>query len=118
MSPPLALFIAVVLVFGFVFSTAMLVISLGNRGAVPKSVLSFLRRAAGGQELVAEGQKWWVVILFGGMSIAIINLQSSYLDASRARRVLGWEPRISFAAGIERTVEWFRAATTGTRTER
>ena len=30
------------------------------------------------------------------------------LDASRARRVLGWEPRVPFAEGLRRTVEWSR----------
>ena len=32
------------------------------------------------------------------------------LDASRARRVLGWEPRVSFAEGLARTVAWSREA--------
>ena len=33
-----------------------------------------------------------------------------YLDASRAKRVLAWEPRTSFAQGLERTVAWSREA--------
>ena len=32
-------------------------------------------------------------------------------DISRARELLGWEPRVALRAGLERTVEWFRAAT-------
>ena len=33
-----------------------------------------------------------------------------YLDASKAKRVLGWQPRVSFAEGLRRTVEAFRRA--------
>jgi len=36
------------------------------------------------------------------------EIQRIYLDASRARRVLGWEPRVEFAEGLRRTVEWTR----------
>ncbi len=37
------------------------------------------------------------------------EVQRIYLDASRARRVLGWEPRVKFTEGLRRTVEWSRA---------
>jgi UDP-glucose 4-epimerase len=37
------------------------------------------------------------------------EIQRIYLDASRARAVLGWEPRVPFAEGLARTVEWSRA---------
>ena len=37
------------------------------------------------------------------------EIQRIYLDASRAKRVLGWTPRVSFAEGLRRTVEWTRA---------
>jgi UDP-glucose 4-epimerase len=30
------------------------------------------------------------------------------LDATRARRVLGWEPRVPFEEGLRRTLEWYR----------
>jgi UDP-glucose 4-epimerase len=36
------------------------------------------------------------------------EIQRIYLDASRAKRVLGWEPRVSFHEGLRRTVEWTR----------
>jgi UDP-glucose 4-epimerase len=36
------------------------------------------------------------------------EVQRIYLDASRAREVLGWTPRTSFRAGLEQTVEWSR----------
>lgn len=35
------------------------------------------------------------------------ELERSCLDASRAKKELGWEPRIDFAEGIERTCRWF-----------
>ena len=38
------------------------------------------------------------------------EIQRIYLDASRARQVLGWEPRVSFSEGLRRTVEWTRAS--------
>jgi len=38
------------------------------------------------------------------------EVQRIFLDASRARRVLGWQPRTAFREGLERTVEWTRAA--------
>lgn len=37
------------------------------------------------------------------------EVQRIYLDASRAKRVLGWEPKVSFTDGLRRTVEWTRA---------
>ncbi len=36
------------------------------------------------------------------------EVQRIYLDASRAKRVLGWEPRVDFREGLRRTVEYFR----------
>jgi UDP-glucose 4-epimerase len=37
------------------------------------------------------------------------EVQRIYLDASRAKRVLGWEPNVGFTEGLRRTVEWTRA---------
>jgi dTDP-glucose 4,6-dehydratase len=31
-------------------------------------------------------------------------------DISRAREVLGWEPRVAAREGLKRTVEWFAAS--------
>jgi UDP-glucose 4-epimerase len=52
-----------------------------------------------------------------GVDIAAVHLpprpgevQRIYLDATRARQVLGWEPRVTFAEGLRRTVEWSRAS--------
>jgi UDP-glucose 4-epimerase len=41
------------------------------------------------------------------------EVQRNYLDASRAREVLGWQPRVTFRAGLERTVEWTRQSGRG-----
>ncbi len=38
------------------------------------------------------------------------EVQRIFLDATRARRVLGWQPRTPFREGLERTVEWTREA--------
>jgi UDP-glucose 4-epimerase len=36
------------------------------------------------------------------------EVQRIYLDASRAKRVLGWEPKVAFTDGLRQTVEWSR----------
>jgi len=38
-----------------------------------------------------------------------IDIGSYFGDSSKAKRVMGWEPAISFAEGIARTLEFFRA---------
>jgi CDP-glucose 4,6-dehydratase len=35
------------------------------------------------------------------------EIRDQYLDASKARRVLGWRPRFSLEAGLARTVRWY-----------
>jgi nucleoside-diphosphate-sugar epimerase len=35
-------------------------------------------------------------------------VQRIFLDASRAKRVLGWMPKVAFTEGLRRTVEWSR----------
>jgi UDP-glucose 4-epimerase len=39
-------------------------------------------------------------------------IQRIWLDASRARDVLGWAPRVAFRDGLQRTVEWSRLSLT------
>jgi UDP-glucose 4-epimerase len=36
------------------------------------------------------------------------EVQRIYLDASRAKQVLGWAPEVAFPEGLRRTVEWSR----------
>ncbi len=38
------------------------------------------------------------------------EVQRIYLDASRAKQVLGWEPKVGFREGLARTVEWSRTS--------
>jgi UDP-glucose 4-epimerase len=38
------------------------------------------------------------------------DLRKSCLDISRAKRVLGWQPKVPLADGVARTVEFFREA--------
>ncbi len=37
------------------------------------------------------------------------EVQRIYLDATRARDVLGWQPKVTFAEGLRRTVDWASA---------
>jgi UDP-glucose 4-epimerase len=38
------------------------------------------------------------------------EIQRIYLDATRAKQVLGWGPRVEFSEGLRRTVEWSKRA--------
>jgi UDP-glucose 4-epimerase len=38
------------------------------------------------------------------------EIQRIYLDATRARQVLGWQPTVEFREGLRRTVEWTRGS--------
>jgi UDP-glucose 4-epimerase len=44
------------------------------------------------------------------------EIQRIYLDASRARQVLGWRPSVPFSDGLRRTVEWARQVEVGPAT--
>jgi len=35
-------------------------------------------------------------------------VQRIYLDASRAKSVLGWTPEVPFEEGLKRTVAWYQ----------
>ncbi len=37
------------------------------------------------------------------------DMKSTWADVGKARRLLGWEPRISLEEGLEKTVEWYLA---------
>jgi CDP-glucose 4,6-dehydratase len=37
------------------------------------------------------------------------EIERQYLDASKARRVLGWRPRFDLEEGLRRTIAWYRA---------
>jgi nucleoside-diphosphate-sugar epimerase len=39
------------------------------------------------------------------------DVKDSQADISKARRLLGYEPHISFEDGLKRTIEWYRAET-------
>jgi CDP-glucose 4,6-dehydratase len=42
------------------------------------------------------------------LGAATHEIQDQFLAADKARRVLGWAPRLGFADGMERTVSWYR----------
>lgn len=37
------------------------------------------------------------------------EIREQYLDSSRAKKVLGWEPRVALDLGLKRTIDWYRA---------
>jgi len=41
------------------------------------------------------------------------DVRDSQADIAKARRILGYEPVVSFEEGLRRTVEWYRTATAG-----
>ena len=43
------------------------------------------------------------------------DVRHSMADVSAARELLGWQPEIDFRDGLERTVEWYRAALSASR---
>jgi CDP-glucose 4,6-dehydratase len=36
------------------------------------------------------------------------EIRSQYLDASKARRLLGWRPRFNLDEGLAETIAWYR----------
>ena len=36
------------------------------------------------------------------------EIHDQFLDASRARELLGWKARVQLADGLARTVDWYR----------
>ncbi|MGQ0804467.1 MAG: NAD-dependent epimerase/dehydratase family protein [Actinomycetota bacterium] len=42
------------------------------------------------------------------LNAAVGEIKDQYLDAGKARRVLGWEAGVSLDDGLARTVEWYR----------
>ncbi|MEW6336977.1 MAG: NAD-dependent epimerase/dehydratase family protein [Acidobacteriota bacterium] len=43
------------------------------------------------------------------LGTAVGEIRSQYLSAEKARRVLGWEPRIDLDRGLRETIDWYRA---------
>jgi CDP-glucose 4,6-dehydratase len=41
-------------------------------------------------------------------NIASSEIREQYLDASKARTMLGWEPKYAMEQAIEETVAWYR----------
>jgi UDP-glucose 4-epimerase len=44
------------------------------------------------------------------------DVRDSQADISKARRVLGYEPTVSFEEGLRRTVEWYRTSSAAATT--
>lgn len=41
------------------------------------------------------------------------EIVDQYLDATRARKLLGWAPRVALDEGLSRTIDWYRRALAG-----
>jgi CDP-glucose 4,6-dehydratase len=41
-------------------------------------------------------------------NIASAEIRAQYLDAGKARRLLGWQPSFGFEEGLRRTIDWYR----------
>lgn len=42
------------------------------------------------------------------LNSAHAEIKDQYLDSSKARRVLGWQPKVQLKEGLERTAAWYR----------
>ncbi len=42
------------------------------------------------------------------LNSALAEIKDQYLDSSKARRILGWQPKVQLQEGLERTVAWYR----------
>jgi CDP-glucose 4,6-dehydratase len=69
-----------------------------GRGYSVIEIVDRLRRLAGREDLEP-------VVLGSARS----EIQSQFLDATRAERVLGWRPSIDLETGLSRTVAWYSA---------
>lgn len=47
-------------------------------------------------------------IQIGALPYRPTEIWRMYADSTRAREILGWEPRVSLEEGLKRTIEWFR----------
>ena len=71
------------------------------------------------QEMTILEFAWKVLELTGGQSeILFVQPEDERTrddpmvrqpDITRARQVLGWEPKVSLEEGLERTIEWFKS---------
>lgn len=74
------------------------VFNIGTGREVPTSQIYLLLQKATGKETLP--------LLPGGPRPG--DLARSALDVTRAKEILGWEPRVSLEEGLARTVEYFR----------
>ncbi len=63
-----------------------------------REVVEEMARAAGGADLAPE----W------GPGVPSGEIADQYLDSTKLRELTGWAPRVDLAAGLGRTLEWYR----------
>jgi UDP-glucose 4-epimerase len=59
--------------------------------------------------MIAELTQTTSVIEIGALPYRPTEIWRMYADATRARTILGWTPRVSLRDGLKITVDWFRA---------
>jgi nucleoside-diphosphate-sugar epimerase len=64
------------------------------------SVLEMVERI-----LAASGKTWLVPKI---LNEATAEIPAQHLDWSKAKRVLGWQPRYALEQALGETVEWYR----------
>ena len=66
----------------------------------PQSVIGLVRRI-----LARMGREDLSPTILDEASNEIVD---QYLDATRARKLLGWSPRVALDEGLTRTIAWYR----------
>ena len=85
------------------------VFNLGHSGVLPLSEIARLTIAAAAPGRAAGAATSSVRCVAWPDELERIDIGSFHGDFGKARRVLGWEPRITFADGIAATLAWYRA---------
>lgn len=76
---PLDLVGAVVLITGFVLSTATFAVAIGASSAVPRAIRRFLESSAEGQGLAPGGRTWVALTVFGVVAMGIVVAELAFL---------------------------------------
>ena len=85
--------------------------AVGDRPEVAGTALNF---AAGARLSVIDVVRR-ILALMGSelqpvvLSLPLKEIPEQRVSAARARRLLGWRPRVSVDGGLRETIEWYRA---------
>src|SRR3989338_4348589 len=80
-------------------NTGFEIINLGNNSPVMlKGVITLIEKNLGKRAKIKMAEKQQG------------DMESTYADISKAKRLLGWYPEVKFSDGIKKFTEWFKAA--------